>query len=73
MSVRRRRIKERLERMRKYEAASVDTEAFYAKVQAAIDKWRDKPFDLDRFLFDAFGPLPIVDQPRPTSEAVRHD
>lgn len=57
VSVRRRKIKERLERVRKFEQSSIDSQEFFGQVQAAIEKWRDKPMDLDAFLFDAFGPL----------------
>jgi hypothetical protein len=62
VSVRRRRIKERLDGIRKQESAMVNSQAFYGQIEAAIEKWRDKPLDLDDFLFDAFGPLGPVKQ-----------
>lgn len=62
MSVRKRAIKERLARIRKQESESINAKAFFDQIQQAIDKWQDRPFELDGFLFDAFGP-PKSDKP----------
>jgi hypothetical protein len=57
VSLRRRRIRQRLDRIRKQEAQEINSQEFFGQIQSAIEKWVDKPIDLDAFLFDAFGPL----------------
>ena len=56
MSVRRRKIKQRIERNQRFARSAEEAKAFYTRIQTAVESARERgePVDLDRLVTEAF-------------------